>query len=276
MSLTTRVLYIAPMLLAAVGCAKGAQGDDDGTSPQPDAGGAGIDAISCGASCDSDGDGVVDGSDECPATPPEEVVNDVGCGDSQVSPTLEPEFPPLGLTWTPTGDLGRVGGLTWTYTGIERADLFHIYWVICDDPATPCGLSLDGPVDAAGENWAFTASGSDLPGGKVVFTNTTHILLADGSSPALSGRLSVTVIGSNGVALPVATLATLGITGRDGEYGAEIPGPGFTVRVLAEVEDTTTSTWTPYLDYYDAAATPDTGAAAGNATVSFGGSFYDE
>ena len=55
-------------------------------------------------------------------------------------------FPPFGLTWTPSGELGRAGGLTWTYTGIQRGDLFHIWWVVCDDPGMPCGLSLDGPI----------------------------------------------------------------------------------------------------------------------------------
>ena len=53
---------------------------------------------------------------------------------------------PRSETWTSTGELGRVGGLTWTYTGIDRGDLFHIYWIVCDDPAEPCGLSLDGPI----------------------------------------------------------------------------------------------------------------------------------
>ena len=45
---------------------------------------------------------------------------------------------------------------------------------------------------------------------------------------------------------------------------------------LGEVEDTATSTWTPYLDYYDAAQTADTGDAGGNVYISFGASFYDK
>jgi hypothetical protein len=39
------------------------------------------------------------------------------------------------------------------------------------------------------------------------------------------------------------------------------------------VQDTTTTTWTPYLDYYDAAPTPVAGMGT---TTSFGGSFYDK
>src|SRR6478736_4653867 len=118
-------------------------GGGSGSGAHPDAG--------CGDKCDADGDGVVDGIDQCPHTSSIDVVNMVGCADSQLTATLQP-FPPFGLTWTPTGDLGRAGGLTWSYVGIQRADLFHIDWIVCDDPATPCGLSLDGPIDVASED----------------------------------------------------------------------------------------------------------------------------
>jgi len=84
----------------------------------------------------------------------------------------------------------------------------------------------------------------------------------------------VTIVDSSSAPVPFATVAMLGVTARDGKYGAEIKGTGFTVTALAEVEDTTTSTWTPYLDYYDAAHTVP--PEAGNAYVSFGGWFYDE
>ena len=151
MSPTTRML--AATIAIATGCAKAGEAPPDG-APGP---GPTADA-SCGDLCDQDGDGVVDGTDQCPNTPHGAVVNDVGCADSQLTATLDPTFPPYGLTWTPTGDLGRAGGLTWTYVGIQRMDLFHIYWIICDDPATPCGLSLDGPIDDPAESWQFSVS----------------------------------------------------------------------------------------------------------------------
>jgi hypothetical protein len=228
---------------------------------------------SCGDSCDGDGDGVPDGSDECPGTPAGEEVNQVGCADSQVTPTLEPEFPPFGLTWTPTGDLGRAGGLTWTYTGIDRSDLFHIYWVVCDDPAAPCGLSLDGALDAPAEYWLFSAPDSDLPAGRLVLTGTTRILLADATTPTLNSRVTVTIVDESDLAIPFADLDTLGVTGRTGQHGAEIPGTGYEVVALAEVQDPSTLAWVPYLDYYDAAPTPETG---GTTAISFGASFYGE
>jgi hypothetical protein len=262
---TDRVLSIAPALVALIGCAKG------GTSSDPDAAGPTPDA-SCGDSCDSDGDGVTDGSDECPGTPPGEVVNSVGCSDAQVSPTLEPLFPPFNLTWTPTGDLGRAGGLTWTYTGIDRADLFHIYWIVCDDASTPCGLSLDGPIDAPGESWQFTAAGSDFVAGRLAYTSTPNLTLADTSTVALMGRLTITITDDAAQPLVAAPVTTLGTTGGTGVAGAEIPGTAFTVNVLAEVQDSTL-VWTPYLDYYEAAPTPD---PAPGTTVSFSGSFYSE
>src|SRR5256885_16739358 len=91
---------------------------------------------SWGDMCAADKDGVFDQTDQCPNTPMGEPVNTVGCADSQLTAMLETVFPPYNLTWTPGGDPGRAGGLTWTYVGIERGDLFHIWWIVCDDPAT--------------------------------------------------------------------------------------------------------------------------------------------
>lgn len=299
MSLNNLLLVVgaATAFFAAAGCASGTEIEGSGTgaastggssSSGGDGGGSqggssqgggsqgggaqgGTGGTSCEPMCDQDDDDVLDDDDECPDTPAGEPVNDVGCADSQVDPELQDDFPPYGLTWTPTGDLGRPGGLTWTYTGIDDADLFHIYWVLCDDPATPCGVSLDGPIDTMGEEWQFSAVDSDLPGGMMVFYNATNIALEDGSSPAVTGRLTMTMVGAGGVPIPFADLATLGVSGLDGEYGAEIPGTGFTIVAIVEVEDG--PAWTPYLDYFDAAATADPGPGS---AVSFGGSFYDE
>src|SRR5213595_3548487 len=152
------------LLTGLAACASG------GSGTNPDASTQHTDAAmpdGCGDKCDQDHDGVYDGMDKCPNSSSLSTVNHDGCADSQLTPTLQP-FPPFGLTWTPTGDIGKTGGLTWTYVGIERGDLFHIWWIICDDPATPCGLSLDGPIDVAAENWTFSASGSDMTNGKIV------------------------------------------------------------------------------------------------------------
>lgn len=258
--------------VGANGSNGGAGGSSQGGGSQGGGsqGGAGGDTT-CVTMCDEDGDGVLDDVDECPDTPTGEPVNDVGCADSQLEPTKEEMWPPYGLTWTPTGDLGRAGGLTWTYTGIDHADLFHIYWIVCDDAATPCGVSLDGPIDVVTEEWQFSAADSNLPGGTAVFLNATNIALADGTSPAVTGRLTVTIVDENDAPIPFADLATLGVAGADGEYGAEIPGAGYTVVAIIEVQNA--ATWTPYLDYFDAAPTPNPGPGT---AVSFGGSFYDE
>ena len=166
----------------------------------------------------------------------------------------------------------RLGGEI-AKSGVEKARLR----VICDDPGTPCGLSLDGPIDVPAENWTFSSTDSDLPNGKVVFTNTTNILLADLTKPQLTGRLTVTIVDESNVAIPFLDVATLGITTpRLGKYGADIKGTGYKVVALVEVEDSVTSTFKPFLDYYDAASTPDTGDAGGNVYSSFGGSFYDK
>jgi len=265
-------LGITFAIFVAAGCANGAD------SPATDGGSTGDGAGDLLG--DAVGDTVHGGAgDRVSDTVGDRTGDRVATKDSGVdaprTPKLEPTFPPYGLTWTPTGALGRAGGLTWTYTGINRGTLHHIYWIVCDDPSTPCGLSLDGPITAASE-WTFDATDSDLPSGKLIFTNSTAIMKADAGTVPLSGRLTLTIVdaGDAGAAIPFADVATLGVTARDGKYGAEITGTGFTVTALAEVEDTTTSIWTPYLDYYDAAHTvpPD----AGNAYASFGGSFYDD
>lgn len=270
------VLGTTLVIFVAASCAQG-QTVNQASGPNAD-GGLGADGATVCSSgpCDQDGDGVQDGSDKCANTPSGSVVNKDGCADSQLTPQLEPMFPSYGLTWTPTGDLGRMGGLTWTYTGIQKGDLFHIYWVICDDPATPCGISLNGPIDAPSENWQLSATDSDLPSGKLFFTNTTSLLLADAGIPLINGRLTVTIVDADGAAIPFVDVATLGVTARDGKYGAEIMGTGFKVVARVEAQDPTTLAWMPYKDYYDAAATPDTGDAGGNLYTSFGGSFYDK
>lgn len=275
MSLSNRVLITTFAIFAVTSCATADQGGYDASSTQE------VDAssnptadatTSCGTMCDEDDDGVPDSNDQCPATPAGEPVNQAGCAESQLTPMLEPEFPPFGLTWVSSGDLGRAGGLTWTYTAISRGDRFHIYWILCDAPDPVCGLSLDGPIDSPSESWQYSAADSDLPNGVLVFTSAPDILLAGPTLLPLSGRLTLTVTDLADVPMPVADVTALGVPPRLGQAGVEITGTNFKVNMLAEVQDGTTG-WMPYLDYYDAAPTPDTGDTV---YMSISGSFYSE
>jgi len=254
---TTCVLTTALAIFVTAGCATANQGSvDAGPNDQVDASPTPTVDAGCGNFCDADNDGVVDGNDECPDTPAGEPVNQSGCSDSQATTTLEPDFPPYGLTWVDSGDPGRAGGLTWTYTAISRGDLFHIYWILCDDPTVPCGISLNGPIDDASEYWSYSAADSDLANGILVFTNAPVLLHDDGSTETLSGRMTVTITDLNDVPIPAGDVTALAVPARSGEAGAEIPGTMFKVHLLCEVQDTTNMTWTPYADYYDAASTP--------------------
>jgi hypothetical protein len=263
MSSNSQTLRLA-LLVTLGACANANQSAPDDASNQQGSADA-----SCGELCDADGDTVRDTDDKCANTPTGSTVNMDGCAESQL-PWVQVPFPPFGLEWTPTGDLGRVDGLTWTYTGIQREDLFHIVWMFCDDPATPCGLSLDGPIDTL-ERWHYSMSESNLTNGKLVFTNSTHIVLDGGAMPTLAGRLTMTIVDSAEQPIAWAGVAALGVTAQEGGHGAEIEGTGFKINALAEIQDPLSLAWTPYLDYYDAAQTPETGTGV---TVSYGGSFY--
>jgi hypothetical protein len=258
-------------MLLAVGCAKAQIASDAPPAPPADA--AIIADASCGDLCDSDGDGVVDGMDQCPNTPAGAPVDKKGCADSQLTPMLNPNFPPYGLTWSHTGDPGRAGGLTWGYTGIDRGDLFHIYWLFCDDPSMPCGLSLDGPIDVPAESWTLSDTQTDLLNGKLVYTNAMHVVGTGGVSETVNGRLTITVTDGS-APIPFVNVAVLKVTARRASYGVEIKGTAFQAVVTTEVQDPSTQAWTPSLDWYDAQQTD---ADAGMPVFSsFDGAFYDK
>src|SRR5688500_12513771 len=104
-----RVCFVAFVFALAAGCAKstgggGDDGDDDGDDvSEPIDASSDIDSVCGDCDNDDDDDMVPDGLDDCPDTPAGEPVNPDGCGASQLTPTLEEEWPPFGLTWTPTG-----------------------------------------------------------------------------------------------------------------------------------------------------------------------------
>lgn len=265
--------FVVSAIVVAAGCAKGKVAPDGPIGGPADAEVPTID-MGCGTQCDTDGDGVPDSSDKCPSTPKGAPVNHDGCSDDQLTATLNPDFPPYGLTWVASGDIARAGGLTWRYTAISRGDLFHIWWIPCDDPTEQCGVSFDGPIDQAAEHWAPDVADSDLANGKLVFTNTTNILLDDTTAPAINGRLTVMATDSANAPIAWSDVATQHVTTRQAQYAAEIKGTGFVIVVTEEVQNPSNGAWTPALDYYDGAPTPSTGGPY--VYQSFDGAFYDK
>ena len=84
-----RGVSIWPAIVVAASCAKANNGPVGTDAPVVPADVA-IDG--CGSDCDTDMDGVKDGTDQCPNTQKGEVVNNVGCADSQLMPMLAPTF----------------------------------------------------------------------------------------------------------------------------------------------------------------------------------------
>src|SRR5579863_9876707 len=101
----SRVLGITCAMVAATSCATG------GDSPATDGGVAG-DAVD-----DLLGDtvhGVGDAARDRVGDRTGDAVGSKDSGpDAPRTPKLDSTFPPYGLTWTPSGNLGRAGGLTW-------------------------------------------------------------------------------------------------------------------------------------------------------------------
>ena len=107
---------------------------------------------------------------------------------------------------------------------------------------------------------------------RVTLTRRTSRTRTARSVP-LTGRLTLKLVDSQNVALPFAYVGTLGVHARSGTHGADIPGTGVSVNAIAEVQEAGSATWTPYLDYYDAAPTSMTGSGT---SVLVRRSFYDK
>src|SRR4051794_18375412 len=141
---------------------------------------------------------------------------------------VQPGAAPLaGVTFTSAGDIGRAGGLTYTFSGVTGGLLGQfqsLEWGPAD--ANAVQLSMDGLIDAPGETLTFAPGASDLANGRAIWTGTAQypIAVAPGML-SLQTRFTMT-------APPIT-----GFTATSGYGdGATVPVPGnFSAKLLYEV-----------------------------------------
>ena len=191
--------------------------------------------------------------------------------------TYGPENPPPkdhSITFTGTasdGEIGRAGGKVYTITNITLANSTEVYYTMLADAVK---LSMDGSDYAGAENMPLNGSFSNLPGGILSWTGATQMPLASGGTTSLLSKFIMTVYDLSNAPIPLVDPATTGFPTQTG--GAVlITGNNmvFKVRMEMLVSDNGGSTYTPHLDYYDAAATP-AGAESAYSTYDYG--FYWE
>ncbi len=193
------------------------------------------------------------------------------------SQTYGPENPPPkdhSITFTGTesdGEIGRAGGKVYTITNIVLANTTTAYYTMLADAVK---LSMDNNTYTGAENMPLNSSFSNLPGGILSWTGATQMPLASGGTTSLLSKFVMTFYDLSNAPIPLVDPA---ITGFPAQSGGAVLITGndmvFKVRMEMFVSDDGGSSYTPHLDYYDAASTP-AGAESAYSTYEYG--FYWE
>jgi uncharacterized repeat protein (TIGR01451 family) len=160
---------------------------------------------------------------------------------------VQPGVAPLsGVTFPSTGDIGRAGGLTYTFSGVTG--LMSQFQTLEWGPAGPDSvqLSMNGPISPA-NTLTFNTGASDLANGKAVWMGTAQYPIAQppGTIQLLT-RFTMTAKDSNNV--PITGFnATSGY--GDGAT-ANVLGD-FSATLLFEVSDNNGTSWMAAKDYFD-------------------------
>src|SRR5690348_13026267 len=177
----------------------------------------------------------------------------VGQSAALASPTpigpVQPGVAPLsGVTFPSTGDIGRAGGLTYTFSGVTG--LMSQFQTLEWGPADPNSvqLSMDGPITGPSNTLTFDPNDSNLAAGKAVWLGSAVYPIAQppGTIPLLT-RFTMTAKDTNNV-----PITGFNATSGYGD-GATVPVSGdFSANLLFEVSDNNGTSWTPAKDYFDA------------------------
>jgi uncharacterized repeat protein (TIGR01451 family) len=166
-----------------------------------------------------------------------------------VGPVQPGAAPLTGVSFGSAGDIGRPGGLTYSFSGLTGgllAQFQSLEWGPASGNAVQ--LAMDGAIDASNETLTFNPGASDLANGKAVWVGTAQYPIAQPSIviPLLT-RFTITARDAFNVPI-TAFIATSGY----GD-GATVSVTGnFSANLLYEVSDDGGATWTPAKTYFDA------------------------
>jgi hypothetical protein len=188
-------------------------------------------------------------------------------GASIPNAIVGPVYPPPGnVTRVDSGDMGRVGGLTWSFSNFNPPpQVAGMGWGPSSVSAPH--LALDGTVDAASETLQFDPSQSNLAGGILVFTGSTSIVTVFNGTVTVPTRLTLKV-SAGGTPSDLMSPTQLALPASIGGL-VFVQGP-FDANML--MEGLWNGMWTPVKDLYDNAATPST--ATSQVIIDFTAGFY--
>lgn len=167
-----------------------------------------------------------------------------------------PAFPPpeggSAATLSPgEGPEGKTGGRTVEWSGLNAANYSHLYWGPWTSGTPQIGAGANAPDDVV--TLAFS---SQIASNAARWTGTVKIRVASGggwTNQTLQARMTLTTFTSAGAPISMINPASVGIASGAGRVIA-VPGNTFRFNYLFEVSPNG-STWTPFLEYYNAAST---------------------
>ena len=178
---------------------------------------------------------------------------------AQADPT-GPVFPAPGGTaysFSPNdfSAMGKSGGLTITYQGFDEGQYDALYWM-----PTQIGLAMDGSIDSNAERITLSNLAPSVAEG----WGSTTIFSVFSGPQTVSTKFVVGIFGLDYTSVPFDySLGRYDVTEAIHDSG------GFKVTLWAQAKYPTSSSYTPFLDFYDSVHT-----IGNNAVMDFGGGFW--
>jgi hypothetical protein len=186
-----------------------------------------------------------------------------GLAAAATPPPTGPVYPPPGgVTLGSSGDIGRAGGHTFTYSDLQLWRFDPLMWGVFGTDGAK--LAMDGAIDAPGETLSYSSADSSLGAGLLRFTGSA-VLPGVGTFPT---RVTIRPMTPAGAPLPLTDAAQAQLP--PGLGGVAVITGDYKANILFEV--LSGSSWVPAKDFFDAA--PTSPSQDGDLITSFGGGFY--